>query len=132
MAENYDQINVLIIDDNPSCLGLLKAMLTHRGFLNVTEASSGKEALRLARRNKPDLCLVDIQMPEMDGWELTAHLREEFPETLIVMATASKDAKDIDNAFEKRVDGYFLKPYQPDLFFQTIDRLLERAAQRSR
>lgn len=132
MFENYDQVNVLIIDDNPSCLGLLRAILTHRGFTQITEAANGKEALRLARRSKPDLCLVDIQMPEMDGWELTTHLRAEFPETLIVMATASKDAKDIDCAFEKRVDGYFLKPYQPDLFFQTIDRLLERAALKTR
>ncbi len=100
---------ILIVDDDPTLLRLLGEYLREDGF-EVTAASSGAEALKACYRSQPNLVLLDVQMPGMDGWETTARLRElaDFP---IIMVTAKDAETDKLRGFRLGVDDYVTKPF---------------------
>jgi adenylate cyclase len=102
---------VLVIDDLPQNTRLLEAILTPRGYRVVT-AGSGEDGLRLLREEKPDLVLLDILMPEMDGYEVCRRIRED-PATAflpVVMITASGD-QEKRRALETGADDFVTKPF---------------------
>jgi adenylate cyclase len=106
-----EESTVLVIDDLPQNTRLLDAILTPRGYRVVT-AGSGEEGLRLLREEQPDLVLLDILMPEMDGYEVCRRIREE-PATAflpVVMITASGD-QEKRRALETGADDFVTKPF---------------------
>jgi len=101
---------ILIVDDDASNLAILYELLTMYDRLT---ASSGEEALELARINKPDLILLDIMMPEMDGIEVARRLKEnrQTAKIPIIFVTAKTDVSSFVNGFDAGGDDYITKPY---------------------
>ncbi len=102
---------ILVVDDNPENLDIFQARLARHGYEIVT-AKDGEEALAVAKESLPDLILLDIMMPKLDGIEVCRRLRADpaFPFTPIVMVTARGDAKDIVAGLEAGGDEYLTKP----------------------
>ena len=106
-------LRVLVVDDAPDIRNLVAAHLK-RGRHQVLLAANANDALALAIEEKPDLAIVDIMMPGMNGYELTAKLRE-IPltqDTPIIMLTARAGGADRDHAFRVGADGYVQKPFE--------------------
>ncbi len=100
---------ILIVDDKAGVRTLVREYLTAQGF-NVVAAANGREALYVARHEKPDLILLDIMMPEMDGYEfIRAHHREA--DTPIILLTARLDETDKVLGLELGADDYITKPF---------------------
>jgi adenylate cyclase len=102
---------ILIVDDNPTNLDILQARLTPHNYEIIT-ATDGEEALAIAREKQPDLILLDIMMPKMDGIEVCRHLRADpsLPFMPIIMVTAKADSKDVVAGLEAGADEYLTKP----------------------
>lgn len=104
---------VLVADDEQNAVALLKRILERDGFA-VESARDGLAALEMARRLRPDLILLDVQMPHMNGFEVTARLRED-PETaripVIFVTAAARDASDVAHGLKLGADDYIRKPY---------------------
>jgi DNA-binding response OmpR family regulator len=100
---------ILLIDDDPTLLKLLGQYLRESNF-EVYEASTGKEGLRLAYSERPDLVLLDVMLPGMDGWEVCARLRE-MTDVPIIMLTAKATEADKLRGFRLGVDDYVTKPF---------------------
>lgn len=100
---------ILIVDDKESAVRLLKDYLTEHGFRIVT-AKNGREALFVARHEKPDLVLLDIMMPEMDGYQFMKHFRKER-DTPVIMLTAKVEESDKVIGLELGADDYITKPF---------------------
>jgi adenylate cyclase len=103
--------SILIADDNPMNLDILRARLAIHGY-ELLAATDGKEALAVARERQPDLILLDIMMPKMDGVEVCRHLKADpsLPFVPIIMVTAKADSKDIVAGLEAGADEYLTKP----------------------
>jgi len=119
---------VLIVEDEPDIRDLLVFHLEREGY-QVTQCRSGAEALRVARATPPDLVLLDLMLPEMDGLEVCRRLRQE-PATQalpIVMLTARGDEVDRVLGLELGADDYVVKPFSPRELVARIRAVLRRA-----
>jgi DNA-binding response OmpR family regulator len=115
---------ILIVDDKAELRTLLKQYLTQEGF-EVVAASNGQEALFVARREKPDLILLDIMMPEMGGFEfMRAHSREA--NTPIILLTARLEENDKVLGLELGADDYITKPFSPRELAARVRAVLRR------
>jgi len=106
---------VLLSDDEEPVRALVAATLKSDARYQFLEARDGVEALEVARREKPDLILLDIVMPNMDGFEVCRRLKSD-PETCgitVIMLTALAQEADKERSREVGVDGYFVKPFSP-------------------
>ncbi|HEY8623823.1 MAG TPA: response regulator [Casimicrobiaceae bacterium] len=102
---------ILIVDDNPTNVKVLQTRLAAEGYQIVT-AADGEEGLAAARQHTPDLILLDVMMPKLDGFEVCRRLRADaaFPFTPIIMVTAMADSKDVIAGLEAGGDEYLTKP----------------------
>ncbi len=117
---------ILIVDDKLNALRLLTDYLGENGFRTVT-AANGREALYVARREKPDLVLLDIMMPEMDGLEFMRHFRKER-QTPVIMLTARVEETDKVIGLELGADDYVTKPFGMAELVARIRAVMRRAA----
>jgi DNA-binding NarL/FixJ family response regulator len=103
-------IRVLIVDDHPLLrAGIASVIVGEEGLLLVAEASNGKEALEQFGKHRPDVTLMDLQMPEMDGIAATSAIRGEWPEARIVMLTTFRGDAQALRALKAGASGYLLK-----------------------
>jgi pilus assembly protein CpaE len=118
---------ILVVDDDLDTLRLVGLMLQHQGYI-ISAASSGMQALSLAKTEKPDLILLDIMMPEMDGYEVARKLRiDPVTNTIpIIMFTAKTQVDDKIAGFEAGADDYLTKPTQPRELFVHVKAVLAR------
>ena len=118
---------VLVVDDEPDLVELLQYALETEGFTVLT-ASDGVDGLAIAEAEKPDLIVVDIMMPRMDGVALTAEIRERgaLRLTPILMLTARTDEHDEIAGLEAGADDYLPKPVSPKRFVSRVKALLRR------
>lgn len=116
---------ILIVDDKASAQRLLADYLTENGFRAVT-ASNGREALFVARHEKPDLVLLDIMMPEMNGYEFMQHFRRECS-TPVIMLTAKIEEMDKVVGLELGADDYVTKPFGMAELVARIRAVMRRA-----
>ncbi len=114
-------MRVLLADDHPLFRDGLAALLRAHGMTVVGEANNGVEALELARAIKPELILMDVNMPQMDGLEATRRIKAEVPETKIVILTVSDEDENLFQAIKFGAEGYLLKNLQSQAFFELID-----------
>jgi two-component system OmpR family response regulator len=103
---------ILVVDDNATVAGLIVMTLRRLGYANVETASDGKEALEMAERIRPDLVILDIDMPEMDGIETARHLAVLYP-CSIIFSTGSCDANTERRTRETPASSYLAKPFSP-------------------
>lgn len=113
-------MRVLLADDHPLFLDGLKNLLSARGVQVVGTAREGLEALEKARSLRPEVILMDIQMPTCDGLTATRLIKAELPETKIVMLTMSSDDDDLCEAIKSGACGYLLKTQDTDGFFARL------------
>lgn len=118
---------VLIVDDNENNLYLASFLLTTNGF-DIVTAKDGKEALKLIIAEKPFLILLDIQMPEMDGYEVTRRVRlmPEFIDVPIIAVSSFAMVGDREKALAVGCTGYIEKPINPDTFINEITRFIKQ------
>lgn len=115
---------ILIIDDEETTVQLIAILLERRGY-EVIKAYSAEEGLRLAYRNQPDLVLLDIMMPDMDGWDVCKRLRE-MSDVPIVFLTARDDTTDIVRGLEMGADDYIVKPHNNEELVARVKAHLRR------
>ena len=116
-----DLIRILIVDDHFVVRQGLAALLTPRNGMQVVgEAASGREAIELARTLQPDVILMDMIMPEMDGPEATACIKEDNPEARILVLTSFGEGNQIAAAVQAGALGYLLKDSSPDDLLHAI------------
>ena len=117
---------VLIVDDEERLRALVRTYLEREGY-RVLTAANGREALRLTRSEKPDLIILDIMMPEMDGYEYVRQHRAESLPGAIIMLTARVDDADAVLGLELGADDYVTKPFSPRVLVARVRAVLRRA-----
>jgi two-component system cell cycle response regulator DivK len=117
---------ILVIEDNPKNLKLVRAVLEFSGY-EVIEATSGEEGVRLAHETSPDLVLMDLQLPGIDGAEALRQIRSDTdgPGVPIVAVTAFAMSDDRDRAFASGFDGYVEKPISARALPQQVRDFIE-------
>jgi len=122
---------ILLIEDNEMNSDMLQRRLRHRGF-EVLLAVDGRQGVDMAQRERPDLVLMDMSLPEMDGWQATRMLKGDAGTCRIpvVALTAHAMVGDREKALEAGCDDYAVKPIDMPLLLETIERLAPRREQR--
>ena len=122
-----ENAKILVVDDEPDILEILRYNLVREGY-EVFTASDGEEGVRLAQQEKPDLVVLDIMMPKMDGVEVCRTLRSnhQFDQTLIAFLTARDEDYSQIAALDVGGDDYITKPIRPRVFMSRIKALLRR------
>lgn len=116
--------NILIVDDDPHIRELCRVFLNNEGF-DVYEAGDGVEALAKLATLKADLVVLDVMMPNMDGWELCRRLREDYDLPLL-MLTAKGEISQKIKGFQLGTDDYLVKPFEPLELTARVIALLKR------
>src|SRR5438067_13771915 len=116
---------ILIVDDEPRILDSVRMNLELEGY-QVYEATNGQEALDEVRRRLPDLMVMDVMMPEMDGFEALRELRK-FSQVPVVLLTGKADERDAIHGLELGADDYIGKPFSPGVLVSRIKAVLRRA-----
>jgi two-component system chemotaxis response regulator CheY len=114
---------ILVVDDQPFAIKLLTAMLKPKNF-DIVSARHGIEAVEKYRAERPDVVLMDILMPHMDGIEATRTIREEFSDAKILMCTALDQIDIMQNALDAGALGYIMKPFQAKDVVAKINEVL--------
>jgi two-component system response regulator ResD len=120
------KLHLLVVDDEWNMRNLLRIYLTKSGF-QVTEANNGTEALKLIEQTSFDLILLDVMMPDMDGWEVCKKIRLAS-QTPILMLTARTETKDKVHGLNLGADDYLVKPFEPDELIARVFALLRRSS----
>ena len=116
---------ILVVDDERNIVQLVRLYLSKEGF-RVESASSGREALEKVQPVRPDLVLLDLMLPEMDGWEVCRRLRKQG-DLPIIMVTARDDDVDKIVGLELGADDYLTKPFNPRELVARIKAVLRRS-----
>ena len=120
-------IKILLVDDEPDVIEIIRYNLDQEGYKLFT-ASDGKEALKKAKKNIPNLIIMDVMMPNMDGIEACEQLRNDecFNDTIIMILTARGEDYSYVAAFEAGADDYVTKPIKPKIIVSKVKALLRR------
>jgi two-component system response regulator AtoC len=118
------QKQIVVADDDASIRSLLKQLLTEEGF-NVGEASTGVEVVDKVKADRPDLVIMDIRMPELDGLEALSRIKTSSPQTSVLMMTAFGTSNVAIRAMELGAFDYITKPFELDKIIHTVRRCLE-------
>jgi two-component system response regulator VicR len=121
-----DQMRVVCIEDEPEMIDLVRLILGRKGF-EVIGADGGIEGLEKVRTEKPDLVLLDLMMPDMDGWEVYQQIKAdpELRDIPVVVVTAK--AQSIDKVLGlhiAKVDDYITKPFSPQELLESVEKIL--------
>lgn len=116
---------VLVVDDDADFTELVNIVLTHEGF-EVLTASNGREALRALFESKPDLVLLDVIMPQMDGWQTCKYIREASDVPIIILSGQSRSEDDIVRGLDHGADEYILKPISNRELAARVKAILRR------
>ena len=127
MAEMIKK-RILCIEDDEEMIDLIRLILTRRGF-DVLGASRGAAGLEIIRNEKPDLVLLDLMMPEMDGWEVYQQIKSDEAIQNIPVIVVTAKAQSIDRVLGlhiAKVDDYISKPFSPQELLDSIESVLIR------
>ena len=128
-----DQIHqkcVLVIEDDPNTANLVVLYLVNEGF-NAIQANNGRTGLAMAEKRKPDLVILDLMLPEMDGWEVCRRLRKAS-DVPVIMLTARGEEIDRVSGLTLGADDYVVKPFSPRELVARVQAVLRRTAAASR
>jgi DNA-binding response OmpR family regulator len=125
---------VVCIEDEPEMIDLVKLILGRKGF-QVVGAMGGREGLDAIHTHKPDLVLLDLMMPDMDGWEVYQKMKAEESTKAIPVIVVTAKAQSIDKVLGlhiAKVDDYITKPFGPQELLQSVEQVLARQTQNQR
>jgi DNA-binding response OmpR family regulator len=128
MAE--EKKRVVCIEDEPEMIDLVKLILGRKGF-ELTGAMGGREGLEKIRSVKPDLVLLDLMMPDMDGWEVYQQMKADPAMQHIPVIVVTAKAQSIDKVLGlhiAKVDDYVTKPFGPQELLQSVEKVLSKQA----
>ena len=117
---------ILCVEDEPEMIDLIKLILTRKGY-RVQGATGGVEGIRLIRETRPDLVLLDLMMPDMDGWEVYQQMKSEASLRDIPVIVVTAKAQNIDKVLGlhiAKVDDYIAKPFSPQELMDSVERVL--------
>jgi DNA-binding response OmpR family regulator len=121
-----DKKKVVCVEDEPEIIDLIRLILGRKGF-DLTGATGGQEGLDTIRRVKPDLVLLDLMMPDMDGWEVYQQMKADPDLKDIPVIVVTAKAQSIDKILGlhiAKVDDYVTKPFGPQELLQSVERVL--------
>ena len=121
--------HILVVDDEARIRSIIKKYAEFEGH-SVTEAGDGMEAVRLCRKEKYDVVIMDIMMPELDGFSACREIRK-VTDTPIIMLSARGEEYDKINGFELGIDDYVVKPFSPKELMLRIEAIMKRMSRRS-
>ena len=119
------EIKILAIDDDPAMTELLALLLQSHNFI-IETANSGPEGISVIQQNRPDIILLDLMMPEMDGWETCTKIRS-FSNTPIIVLSALDSPGMVARALDAGADDYLIKPIPTSLLVAHIKNLARRS-----
>ncbi|MCJ7448482.1 MAG: response regulator transcription factor [Bacteroidales bacterium] len=119
-------MKVLLAEDDRDFGNILSQYVTISGF-EVTLARDGKEAWELFNQDKPDICVLDVMMPEMDGFTLGEKIKKAQPDVPLIFLTAKSLKEDIVRGLKIGADDYITKPFDPEVLILRINNILKRA-----
>ncbi len=119
---------ILVVDDEPEIVQLVSRMMEGRGH-RVSVARDGQEALAAVERERPDLIIIDLNLPKLDGFEVTKRLRaadatRDLP--IVMMTAAFPTVADADRGITVGADEYVVKPFLREVLLHNVERLLAR------
>ena len=120
---------ILCVEDEPEMIDLMRLILGRRGF-EVKGASGGVEGLKMIREEKPDLVLLDLMMPDMDGWEVYQQMKADEKTKGIPVIVVTAKAQSIDKVLGlhiAKVDDYIAKPFSPQDLLSSVERVLQKS-----
>ncbi|HEX9797941.1 MAG TPA: response regulator [Anaerolineales bacterium] len=121
-----DPKRVVCIEDEPEMIDLVRLILGRRGF-SVIGANGGVEGLETVRREQPDLVLLDLMMPDMDGWEVYQQMKADAALREIPVVVVTAKAQSIDKVLGlhiAKVDDYITKPFGPQELLESVEKIL--------
>lgn len=118
---------ILIVDDNDLMRTLLRGILRSEDCQIVGEAKNGILALESIERSKPDVVLLDVVMPEMDGLETLQAIKSQYPEIVVVMITGNPSKENVEESIQGGASGFIIKPFNAAKVLATLNRALQRA-----
>lgn len=117
---------ILIVDDHDHAREAIREIVgSHEQFLIVGEARDGEEAIELTEQTMPDLILMDINMPKMDGLTATKIIKTKFPYVKVIIITVSDEVTNLFEAIKKGAQGYLLKNINPDVWFDYLHAIAD-------
>jgi two-component system, OmpR family, response regulator VicR len=121
---------ILCVEDEPEMIDLIRLILGRRGF-EVKGAAGGIEGLKIIRQEPPDLVLLDLMMPDMDGWEVYQQMKADEKTKHIPVIVVTAKAQSIDKVLGlhiAKVDDYITKPFSPQDLMNSVDKVLKSKA----
>ena len=118
--------SILAVDDESELLKMLQSVFERAGYTKITTASSGKEALAIFRENQPDMVILDVMMPGMNGYEIAGKVRAMKCGVPILMLTAKSELEDRIRGLNSGADYYLTKPFDTRELLACINALLRR------
>jgi DNA-binding NarL/FixJ family response regulator len=115
-------VRILLADDHPLFRDGMRSLLRSQGHEIVAEARNGKEAIALAHTQRPDVVLMDLSMPELDGLSATRTIVAEIPDVKVIILTASDEDINLFEAIRAGASGYLKKNLEAEEFFDMLDR----------
>jgi two-component system, OmpR family, response regulator len=131
MTDNDQIPQVLVVDDEPNIRELVQVALKFHGC-SVTTAATGKDALRHAEANRPDLIVLDVMLPDMDGFEVCRRLRAAGNEVPVIFLTARDTSSDTVTGLALGGDDYVTKPFSVEALVARVRAVLRRASRTAR
>jgi two-component system, OmpR family, response regulator VicR len=116
---------IVCIEDEPEMIDLIRLILSRRGF-EVRGTPGGKEGLKMVRETLPDLVLLDLMMPDMDGWEVYQQMKAEETTRGIPVVIVTAKAQNIDKVLGlhiAKVDDYIAKPFSPQELIDSVEKI---------
>jgi two-component system response regulator VicR len=126
MDNNKSIKHILCIEDEPEMIDLIRLILVRRGF-EVSGAAGGKAGLSAVREKLPDLVLLDLMMPDMDGWEVYQQMKADESTRHIPVIVVTARAQSIDKVLGlhiAKVDDYIAKPFSPQELLNSVEKIL--------
>jgi two-component system chemotaxis response regulator CheY len=125
MMDDAAKMRVLLVDDYDMTRTLLKIILRGGRFDVVGEATDGVEAVEMCARLKPDIVLLDVVMPKMNGIEALGHIKQQEHQALVLMVTSADEAAVVDEAMALGAGGFIVKPFNTASVMETMNAARE-------
>jgi two-component system, chemotaxis family, chemotaxis protein CheY len=127
---NNKRVSVVIVDDNDMMRAILRSILRGEEYDVIGEARNGAQAVELVERMRPDIVCMDVLMPEKNGLEAMAEIKQMLPETEFIMITGSADPETVQDAIMNGASGYIVKPFNAARVLDALKRSANRIQQR--